>query len=348
MIIAYTLTEGKKPTIKKVDLTIEQAIPKNTIWIDLLEPSIEEEKAISKALKIDTPTREEMDKMEVLSPFYKEDNAYFMTITVIQKADKEYPEGTAISFIMHPQCLITLRHSKPRAFNYFATRAAKDASICSSPDIVLEGLLEGLIHTLGDTLEKTGNEIDQLLVDIFDKPDVVSTNKDKQWKPKSADDEDLEQMGSNYFNYIIKRVGRTGNRISKMRESLVSIHRMMIFFGQIEEGKFMSRKESRIRFRNLAREVHSLTEYANFLSQRNSFLLDATLGMINVEQNMIIKVFTVAAAVFLPPTLIASIYGMNFAIMPELNWSFGYPFSLFLMLISALLPYFYFKKKGLL
>ena len=130
MIIAYTFTDGKRPSIKKVDLTIEQAIPKNTVWIDLLEPSIEEEKAISRALKIDTPTREEMDKMEVLSPFYKEDNAYFMTVTVIQRADREYPEGTAISFIMHPKCLITLRHSKPRAFNYFAARASSLTRDC--------------------------------------------------------------------------------------------------------------------------------------------------------------------------------------------------------------------------
>jgi magnesium transporter len=111
----------------------------------------------------------------------------------------------------------------------------------------------------------------------------------------------------------------------------------------MDNGKYMQKKEQRNKFKNLFREVHSLNEYVNFLSQRNSFLLDATLGMISVEQNKIIKVFTVAAAVFMPPTLIASIYGMNFAKMPELSWDLGYPMAIVMMLISAILPYLYFR-----
>ncbi len=344
MIIAYALSSGKNIKLNKVELTAEDTIPKNVVWIDLIEPSIEEEKLVEKSLKIDAPTREEMDKIEVLSPFYKEDDSYFMTITAIHKSDHDYPQGTAITMILHQQCLVTLRYSKPKAFNYFSARAVRNPNLCTTPDLALEGIIEAIVHGLADILEKTGNEIDQLLADVFEKPKGLNSDPNKSTKTEH----DFEEDGStnNYYNMLIKRVGRTGNLISKIRESLVSINRMLIFFGQIDDGKYMARKEHRIRFRNITREIHSLTEYANFLSQRNSFMLDATLGMINVEQNTIIKVFTVAAAVFLPPTLIASIYGMNFKFIPELEWVFGYPFSLILMVLSAVLPYMFFKRKG--
>lgn len=344
MIVAYVYSP--KGGVKKVEIGIGDTIPKNTVWIDLFEPSIEEEKLIEKALKIDTPTREEIDKIEVMSPFYKEDDAYYMTVTALNKPDKDHVEGAAIIFILHPKCLITLRHSKLKAFSYFSTRAMRYPNMCTNPDVVLEGLVESIVHSIADVLEKTGNEIDQLLIDVFEKPsDIKARKKNKRGKAKFDNDEGPEKPGLYYTN-IIKRVGRTGNLISKIRESLVSIHRMLIFFGQIDDSRFLSKKEQRARFRNLTREMHSLTEYANFLAQRNSFLLDATLGMINVEQNMIIKVFTVAAAVFLPPTLIASIYGMNFKDMPELGWSLGYPVTLLLIILSAILPYYYFKRKG--
>ncbi len=343
MIIAYTLSSGKHSKLNKIELTSDDVLPKNVVWVDLIEPTIEEEKLVESTLKIDAPTREEMDKIEVLSPFYKEDDSYFMTITAIHKADKDYPEGTAITFILNPRCLVTLRYSKPKAFNYFSARAVRNPSLSATPDLALEGILEAIVNGLADILEKTGNEIDQLLVDVFEKPKGIGSDTTKKDRQSEYEDDGLS---NNYYNILIKRVGRTGNLISKIRESLVSINRMLIFFGQIEDGKYMARKEHRMRFRNLAREIHSLTEYANFLSQRNSFMLDATLGMINVEQNMIIKVFTVAAAVFLPPTLIASVYGMNFKFMPEVEWVFGYPFSLILMVLSAVLPYYFFKRKG--
>ena len=106
------------------------------------------------------------------------------------------------------------------------------------------------------------------------------------------------------------------------------------------------RKDARARAKALNRDVHSLTDHAGFLSQKINFTLDATLGLINIEQNAIIKIFSVVAVVFLPPTLIASIYGMNFEIMPELSWQFGYPFAVVLMVISAVMPYLYFKRRG--
>ncbi len=133
-----------------------------------------------------------------------------------------------------------------------------------------------------------------------------------------------------------------------MRESLVSIGRIVAFMqaltDQVRESKQM--KENKARIKILQRDIVSLTDHATFLSGKISFLLDAVLGLISIEQNGIIKIFSVAAVVFLPPTLVASIYGMNFQFMPELQWKLGYPFAILLMILSAILPFLYFKRKG--
>ena len=138
--------------------------------------------------------------------------------------------------------------------------------------------------------------------------------------------------------------GRDGDIATQARECLLSIDRLLLFLAQapVENEK----KELRSRAKNIDRDVRSLTDHATFLSDKVTFLLDATLGLINIEQNAIIKIFSIAAVVFLPPTLIASIYGMNFDLMPELKWSFGYPMAIVLMVISAIIPYVLFKRRG--
>ncbi len=147
---------------------------------------------------------------------------------------------------------------------------------------------------------------------------------------------------------LLSKVGEEGDFNSKVRESLVSIGRMVAFaqavIDQIKLGKEM--KENRARIKIIQRDIQSLTDHASFLSGKISFLLDAVLGMINIEQSGIIKIFSVAAVVFLPPTLVASIYGMNFQHMPELPWEYGYPFAIGMMIASAVLPFLYFKRKG--
>ncbi len=330
MIIAYTNISN---TLNKVELEPGNQIPMGTIWLDLLEPTLEEERFIEKTLNIDAPTREEMNKIEVMSPFYKEGDSYYMTVTVLHKPNSEYPDATAITFILTPLYLVTLRFSRPRPFNNFAARAMRTPEICSSPEIALEGIIDSLMNRIADALETSGNDLDAILKNVFEK---------KVGKGSAS----IKDNSGFHFNNMIKSIGRTGNVISKNRESLLSINRMLIFYSQIDTLKYVSRKESRSKFRTITREVISLTEYANFLSQRVSFLLDATLGMLSVEQNSIIKVFTVAAAAFMPPTLVASIYGMNFKNMPELDWAFGYPMAILMIIISALAPYYYFKRKG--
>jgi magnesium transporter len=330
MIIAYAKSRGD---FNGVQLDCGAPLPIDAVWIDMVSPTAAEESYIEKLLNINMPTREEMDKIEVMSPFYKEGNAYYMTITAIdEKSEAESLETKAITFIVTEKHLVTLRYAKPRAFSSFAVRAMRSSKICQSPEQALRGLVETMIHHIGEMLEKIGNDLDKLLTDVFH--NANEKNNKQRFKKISN------------YNDIIRSIGLYGNFISKARESLVSLNRMLIFFGQSEGLSNFHDRAFRTGYRIISREVQSLSEYASFLSQRISFLLDATLGMISVEQNITIKMFTVAATVFMPPTLIASIYGMNFSYIPELKWVMGYPFALILIVLSGLLPYYFFKRKG--
>ena len=322
------ILRNKNKQIEKREIKINEPIPKNTIWIDLINPQKNEEKYIETILNIQAPTEEEMDKFEVISPFYMEKDVEYMTVTVIDRSCGDYPNSVAITFILTKKYLITTRYDKPKSFEYMNSWIVRNKNKDFYPDYILTTIIDFIVNCCADILEEVGNKIDCLLKIVFEKP----INK--------------KRNSSSFYNDIIRNIGHTGTIISKNRESLVSLNRMIIYFSQIDNAKYINKKESRLRIKHISSEIGSLSEYANFLSQRNSFLLDATLGMISVEQNIIIKVFTVAAAVFMPPTLIASIYGMNFKFMPELHIRLGYPMTLILIIVSAILPYLYFKRKG--
>jgi magnesium transporter len=322
------ISRNKNNIIEKNEIKANDPIPSNTIWVDLINPNPQEEKYIEKILNIEAPTEEEMDKFEVISPFYKEKGVEYMTVTIMDKACGNYPDSTAITFILTNKYLITTRYDKPQSLDYMNSWIVRNKSKTFSSEYVLTTIIDFIVNCCADILEEVGNEIDNLLKVVFEKP----TDKKKN--------------SSELYNDIIRRIGCTGTIISKNRESLISLNRTIIYFSQIDNAKYMNNKDSRLRIKHISREISSLSEYANFLSQRNSFLLDATLGMISVEQNIIIKVFTVAAAIFMPPTVIASIYGMNFKFMPGLSYDFGYLYALAFIIISALAPYLYFKRKG--
>jgi magnesium transporter len=233
---------------------------------------------------------------------------------------------TPITFILAGPKLITLRYAEPRAFTIFAARCNRSEPDLTNGAAVLIGLLETIIDRLADFIERIQAEVDQLSHSIFEIKGGVATRQRR-------------------FDVLLRSIGREGEIASMARESAHSLGRMLTFLAHAanerKEGKPL---QSRIR--TAARDVHSLTDHATFLAGKIIFLLDATLGMINIQQNDIIKIFSIAAVVFLPPTLVASIYGMNFEFMPELKWLIGYPFALVLMVASAVLPYIYFKHRG--
>ena len=321
MLHVYYFENGR---LKKADLTgTDLELPTRTVWLDLLQPSKAEENAIEAALGVEVPTREEMKEIEASSRLYREDGALFMTATLIAKADTEDPESTAVTFILAGERLVTVRYLDPQPFRAFATYALRHPGAGSDGDAVLAGLLEAIIDRTADILEAVGADLDRMSREVFSRSSR-ETSRD--------------------FQKLITRIGRAGDLTSKARESLVSIGRLLAF--AIQGSQARGRKAGGSRLKTIGRDIISLSDYASFLNNKVNFLLDATLGMINIEQNAIIKIFSVAAVVFLPPTLIASIYGMNFTHMPELGWPFGYPLALGLMVGSAILPYWYFKRRG--
>jgi magnesium transporter len=323
MILAYSIQNG---TIVRKEIFPGDALPPNMIWIDMYAPTIDEKRYVEKYFNIDVLTSEEISRIEVMSPFYKSKEAYYMTLTTITESDNDHFDGTPFTFVITNNCLITLHYGEMKILETFLSLTKHETEIYMSPAVLLSALTEVFIHNVGEILEKTGNDMDVLIQSVFDKKSHLLSNTSK-------------------YTDVIGKIGTSGNTISRCRESLVSINRLIIYFTQISRDN-INYKEHALRLKHIAREISSLTEYASFLSQRIGFLLDATLGLLSVEQNMLFKIFTIVSAVLMFPGLIASIYGMNFQHMPELGWEHGYPFALFLMLISAVIPFYFFKKKG--
>ncbi|HKW52700.1 MAG TPA: magnesium transporter CorA family protein [Stellaceae bacterium] len=305
-----------------------QAMPDDAVWIDLLRPTREEESFVEKALAVELPTREEMQEIEPSNRLYQEDGGLFMTANVLANTDSPAPESTAVTFVLLRQRLVTVRYAEPKAFRIFAGYVERHREVGAGGPSLLVGLLEAIVDRTADILERIGVDIDALSRSIF------ATDGSGGSQPGATRD----------FTDALTRIGRHHDLTSKARDSLVSLSRLLSFLTL--PGDVRNDKELREHVRSLARDVASLTDHATFISGNISFLLNATLGLVNVEQNAIIKIFSVAAVVFLPPTLVASIYGMNFKLIPELGWDFGYAWALLLMVLSAVLPYLYFKRRG--
>ena len=313
--------------LTSVDVSAGTPIPNDVVWIDLLEPTLEEEKAVESLLRVDVPTREEMKEIETSNRLYEDNDALYMTATVAAKLDTDRPEIAAVTFILAKGRLITNRYVDTKPFQQFIAYAEKHPNACQSSLAILAGLIEALIERIADILERVGNDLDNVSSSIF----VI---KGPGRTPSSSG-----------LRGLIERIGFNGELNSKARESLVSLGRLVMFVQQ--SGVLQMTQEQRGRFRSISRDVTSLSDHASFLGSKVSFLLEATLGLINVEQNNIIKIFSVAAVMFMPPTLIASIYGMNFKLLPHFSGAYSnFFFSLALMLASMGVTYALFKRKG--
>ncbi|HZT50598.1 MAG TPA: magnesium transporter CorA family protein [Stellaceae bacterium] len=303
-------------------------LPPHTVWIDLHQPTSAEEAFLEAVLGLSLPTKEDMQEIEPSSRLYREDGAMFMTASVVWKADTPQPENTPVTFVLAHELLVTIRYGDPRAFRSFAVHAERNHALCASAPEVLVNLLDAIIDRLADILERVGSDVDAIARLITRRGDEPHRRR----VPTEALEEALSRMGANQ------------DLTSKARDSLVSLSRLVSFLEL--PGAVRDVKDLRERVRSLRRDLASLTDHATFISGNISFLLNATLGVINVEQNAIIKIFSVAAVIFLPPTLVASVYGMNFHAMPELSWRFGYPWAIGVMITSALVPYLWFKRRG--
>lgn len=295
------------------------ALLSEALWIDLISPTRREEKIIEEYIELDIPTKKEMHEIEPSSRLYFEDDALFLTATMVANSDTPEPIADAVTFILTDKLLITIRYIEPYSFKLFINKLLRPHKNNHTAQSLLIGLLESTTDRLADILENVSHKFEELQQVIFRGTDRI-----------------------NYIN-LLQNIGTNGELGSKVRESLLSFIRLVSFLEQSSSPALSADFYSRLKTVN--KDIKALGDYAGFISTKVDFLLDATLGMVNIEQSNIIKIFSVAAVIFLPPTLVASIYGMNFKLMPELNWHWGYPLALLLMVLSGLFPYIYFKKR---
>jgi magnesium transporter len=298
----------------------------NAIWLDLVNPSREEEKSIEHLVGVQVPTREEMAEIEVSSRLYFERGAHYMTANILYAVDSPEPQGTALTFILTDRHLITVRYAEPRAVRLFLNRANAGDTTCESPVEIMVGLLEAIIDREADLIERLQLETEKIAQHIFD---MKGGQKSRTAR----------------FDVTLRQVGRVGEISARVRESLLSLGRVITYLTQVV-GFRQEAETIRQRLRTEEKDVQSLSDHVHYLTNRINFMLDATLGMATIEQNQIIKLFSVMAVMLMPPTLIASVYGMNFRHMPELAWEWGYPFAVLMMIVSALGFFVYFRRRG--
>ncbi len=301
------------------------AVPSQVLWIDLLHPSREEEHFVETALQVDIPTREEMAEIEDSSRFYEENGVLYLTPSVVCGIGTQRPEATDVFFIFNGKCLITVHYLDLSSLHGFPARLARQPEKHRACDMILASLVDCFVDRIADTLEDLQEQLDSLTQQVF-------AERIEAQSPEKAS---LQQ--------VVKQLGLHHLLLSKLGDSLMSLSRMMIYLRQ--SPKDWLGGAARNWLKAIERDIRSLGEYQARMSGKITFLLDATLGLINIEQNSIIKVLSIAAVLFLPPTLVGTIYGMNFKDMPELEWHMGYPMALGMMAVSAWLSYLLFKYK---
>jgi magnesium transporter len=320
MITAYL---NQMPLAAQAINSENRSLLLDAIWIDLLAPTEDEEVLVEQTLGLSIPTRYEMSEIELSSRLFKVNEILFMTVSMLSHSDLPEPKYDAVTFILTAKQLITLRYIEPHSFKMFTAQLQKlDSSHRNAVSFLIE-ILDATVQRIADILETIGSRLDDFSKVIFQ----PGENQHVVTK--------LDYMS------LMQQIGVNANLNSKTDETLVMINRLLTFFNQHAETRLDNEGHGRIT--TLTKDIIALIDHANFLSNKINFLLDATLGMVNIEQNKIIKIFSVAAVIFLPPTLIASIYGMNFKIIPELSWPLGYGYAIAMMILSALLPYRYFK-----
>ncbi len=296
------------------------------VWIDMLSPSKAEDAMVETLLGIDVPTREDLKDIEPSSRLYTENDAIFMTASLVWKADSELPELTDVAFILVEKRLLTIRYAEPKSFGLFKAAMHRIPGGCSSGSMLLARLLETVVDRTAEILEHAVLQIDELSGQVF------------------GDKSRVRRRPPRYLEARLMDVASHHRLVAKARDSLMSLSRVMTYLYTVPAVQ--EDKDLRELCRTISRDIQSLSEHASFISGNITFLVDASLGLINLEQNAIIKIFSIASVVFLPPTLVASIYGMNFDKMPELQWTYGYPASLAVMVVSAVIPFFFFRWKG--
>ena len=305
-----------------------QKIPDEASWIDLEEPTRDEEELVERCIRVDVPTMDEMAEIEPSSRLYEQNGALYMTVSVLRGVDEDSPTTTPIGFVLAGNRLVTIRYATPKPIRTFENHARRDPELVRDGPTALIRLLDAIIDRLADEIERVSTTMEELSREIFQ-----NSTQDRRIPVRK-------------LTALLSRIGRVQTLLTKIRYSAVTTLRMLSFLGGSSRMHAQEHQEMRHHVSSLATDVTSLSEHASYLIDSLTFLLDASLGLISIEQNAAMKLFSWAAVVLLPPTLIAGIFGMNFHYIPELSWRYGFPLSLALMVATAIGPFLYFKRRG--
>jgi magnesium transporter len=323
MLSAYKITErGFEPR----QLESGGGVPLDVTWVDLSQPTPAEDRTTEVFLGASIPTREESQEIEYSSRFYSEDNAVFMTASLLTGVDRGEPRLMPFTIIIAGDRMATVRYADFHAMSQFMARAGKPIGGGATTPALFMSLIESVVDRSADVLERISAVVDRINRDIF-ASDKESHRRDRE------------------LAAIISEIGVQGDLAAKVRESLASLERLVQYAGLALPAAY-SKGNNRARLKLVGRDIRSLEDHVTFLNNKINFLLDASLGLITVEQNEVIRVLTVAAMVFFPPTLLGTIWGMNFTFMPELSWPVGYPLAIIAILASMAAPYLYFRRRG--
>jgi magnesium transporter len=296
------------------------------VWVDLLSPTQGEIATVEEASGLTLPTQAELGEIETSSRLRTDGDVLSLSAPLVHRARTDYPESTPVGFVLAPELLVTVRYEPLTAFDTYEREARGSATE------IFAGLIEAIVDRIADVLENIAAELDMVSHRLFRTRSIGGGDR----RTRAQENADLRS--------ILRRLGASGDLASKIRDSLLALARIVPYVATMRGPELPTTVKTRLD--TLRQDLTSLNDYEFHLLSKVQLLMDATLGLINVEQNDIIKVLTVVNVVGVPPTLVASMYGMNFKYMPELDWSWGYPYGLALIVISALAPLIWFKWRG--
>ncbi|ESQ73737.1 magnesium transporter CorA family protein [Asticcacaulis sp. AC402] len=326
MIRVFHFPAGGSGKIAETQIDATHTVPDEPVWIDLVNPTEEEERNLPQNLNIALPRQDEIWRNHALNRMYTRDGISYMTAVMLCDVDSGTPRTSPVTFILTPDFLITIRRIDPTSFLSFSENLLLRPKRYPTSADVLEGLLEEIITRVATRHKDVIKGLDVLSQRIFN---------DQAFDSRHGDPSIL-------MRGVLKRLGYLADLNSKINESVHSLQRLLAYFKDDHNhgNPVLNRDVER-----MIKDCRSLTEQSGFANNQISFHLETSLGMINVEQNLIAKIFSVVALIFLPPSLVVGYFGMNFHNMPEFSLSWGQPLAIGLMLVFAVVPYLWFKRK---
>jgi len=292
-------------------------------WIDIVDPIPAEIATFEKAFGLRVPTKEEVSEIETTSRLRVEHGALYMSAPLILTTGDEPWIVAPTGFVLSKTALLTVRFVQSAIFD--SVRKELNAGPLA-PTVVYVCVLEELVDHVADLLEASSQALDDASHLIFRRENLRRLSRE-----------------SSLLRQLLVRTGRTSERMAHITYTLVCVDRMAKF--TIERGREWLEHEQISRLQSVSADIASLEQYAEGLVNRIQLLQDAATGIINVAQNEVMKILTIASVAGIPPVLIAGIYGMNFKNMPELSWAWGYPFALMLIVLTTIVPLIWFKWK---